>query len=85
MNNNNFENFIQYNTAENSVNVPFGRVAEHYLKNHPLLKNIRLKSQSRKKTSELIKEGIISIERVLILLNGKRKLVKKNQPIGLMI
>src|SRR6266498_5459754 len=64
MNNNNFENFIQYNTAENSVNVPFGRVAEHYLKNHPLLKNIRLKSQSRKKTSELIREGIISIERV---------------------
>ena len=41
MNNNNFENFIQYNTAENSVNVPFGRVAEYYLKNHPLLRNIR--------------------------------------------
>ena len=64
MNNNNFENFIQYNTAENSVNVPFGRVAEYYLKNHPLLRNIRLKSQSRKKTSILIKEGIILIERV---------------------
>jgi len=46
MNNNNFENFIQYNTAENSVNVPFGHVAEYYLKNHPLLRNIRLKSQS---------------------------------------
>jgi len=46
MNNNNFENFIQYNTAKNSVNVPFGRVAEYYLKNHPLLRNIRLKSQS---------------------------------------
>ncbi len=64
MNNNNFENFIQYNTAENSVNVPFGRVAEYYLKNHPLLRNIRLKSQSWKKTFTLIKEGIILIERV---------------------
>ena len=63
-NNSNFENFIQYNTAENSVNVSFGRAAEHYLKSHPLLKNIRLKSQSRKKTPELIKEGIISIKRV---------------------
>lgn len=64
MNNSNFENFIQYNTAENSVNVAFGRPAEYYLKNHPLLKNIRLKSQSRKKTPELIKKEIISIERV---------------------
>ena len=64
MNNEVFENLIQYNTAENSVNVPFGRTAEYYLKNHPLLKNIRLKSQSRKKTPELIKEGVISIERV---------------------
>ncbi|EXX63235.1 hypothetical protein RirG_154180 [Rhizophagus irregularis DAOM 197198w] len=64
MNNSNFENFIEYNTAENSVNVPFGRTAEYYLKNHPLLKNIRLKSQSQKKTPELVKEGIITIERV---------------------
>ncbi|PKY55815.1 hypothetical protein RhiirA4_427794 [Rhizophagus irregularis] len=64
MNNSNFENFIEYNTAENSVNVPFGRTAEYYLKNHPLLKNICLKSQSRKKTPELVKEGIITIERV---------------------
>ena len=64
MNNEVFENLIQYNTAENSVNVPFGRTAEYYLKNHPLLKNICLKSQSRKKTPELIKEGVISIERV---------------------
>ncbi|CAB5217590.1 unnamed protein product [Rhizophagus irregularis] len=64
MNSDSFENFIQYNTAENSVSVPFGRVAEYYLKNHPLLKNIRLKSQSRKKTPELIKEELILVERV---------------------
>ena len=64
MNNSNFENFIQYNTTENSVNVAFGRPAEYYLNNHPLLKNIRLKSQSRKKTPELIKKGFISIERI---------------------
>ena len=67
MSNSNFEHFehlIQYNVEENSVNVPFGRVAEYYLKNHPLLKNIRLKCQSRKRTPELVKTGIISIERV---------------------
>ena len=63
-NNSNFENFIQYNTAENSVNVSFGRAAEYYLKSHPLLKNIRLKSQSWKKTPELIKKEIISVKRV---------------------
>lgn len=59
---NDIESLIQYN--ENSVNIPFGRVAEYYLKNHPLLKNTRLKYQSRKKTPDLIKKGIISVKRV---------------------
>ena len=64
MSNSNLEHLIEYNVEENSVNVPFGRVAEYYLKNHPLLKNIRLKCQSRKRTPELVKAGIISVERV---------------------
>ncbi|CAB4379278.1 unnamed protein product [Rhizophagus irregularis] len=36
----NFAHLIQYND-DNSVNVPFGRVAEWYIFNHPLLKNIQ--------------------------------------------
>ncbi|PKY61806.1 hypothetical protein RhiirA4_432072 [Rhizophagus irregularis] len=59
----NFAYLIQYND-DNSVNVPFGRVAEWYIFNHPLLKNIRLKYQSRKRTPELIKADIIKICRV---------------------
>jgi hypothetical protein len=55
-----FENLIQYND-DNSVNVPFGRVAEWYIINHPLLKNIRLKCQTRR---GLIKAGIINVSRV---------------------
>ncbi len=62
MSNGNLEHLIQYNVKENSVNVPFGWVVEYYLKNHPLLKNIHLKCQSRKRTSKLVKAGIISIE-----------------------
>ena len=54
---------IQYN-EDNSVNVPFGRAAEWYIANHSLLKNRRLKSQSRLYTSELVKEGYIIIQRV---------------------
>ena len=57
------ENFIQYND-DDTVNVPFGRAAEWYISNHSLLKNIRLKCQSRKKTSELVNENIITINRV---------------------
>jgi hypothetical protein len=57
------EDFIQYNN-DNSVNVPFGRVAEWYIVNHPLLKNIRLKCQTRRETSGLIKSGIINVNRV---------------------
>src|SRR2546430_794219 len=57
------ENLVQYND-DDTVNVPFGRVAEWYISNHPLLKNIRLKYQSRKKTSELINENIIAISQV---------------------
>jgi hypothetical protein len=59
----NFAHLIQYND-DDTVNMPFGRAAEWYISNHPLLKNIRLKCQSRKKTPELIKADIISISRV---------------------
>ncbi len=59
----NFENLIQYND-DNTVNVPFGRVAEWYILNNPLLKDIRLKCQSRRRTSELVKENLISVNRV---------------------
>ncbi|UZO29201.1 uncharacterized protein OCT59_022687 [Rhizophagus irregularis] len=56
---------IQYNNdAENSVNVPFGRISEWYLANHPLLKDRRLKCLSRLYTSGLVKEGIINVQRV---------------------
>ena len=48
MSNGNLEHLIQYNVKENSVNVPFGWVVEYYLKNHPLLKNIHLKCQSKR-------------------------------------
>jgi len=39
------------------MNMPFGRIAKWYIFNHPLLKNIRLKCQSQKNISELIKAG----------------------------
>ncbi|PKY50959.1 hypothetical protein RhiirA4_467742 [Rhizophagus irregularis] len=56
---------IQYNNdTENSVNVPFGRISEWYLANHPLLKDRRLKCLSRLYTSGLVKEGIINVQRV---------------------
>ncbi|GBB98656.1 hypothetical protein RclHR1_03290014 [Rhizophagus clarus] len=55
--------YIQYN-EDNSVKVPFGHVAEWYISYHSLLKNRRLKSQSRLYTSELVKEGYIAIQRV---------------------
>ena len=58
-----YSTHIQYN-EDNSVKVPFGRVAEWYIANHPLLKDRRLKCQSRLYTSSLVKEGIINIERV---------------------
>lgn len=57
------EHFIQYND-DGTVNVPFGRVAEWYIENHSILKGFRLKCQSRKRTPDLIKEGIITISRV---------------------
>ena len=60
-----YSTHIQYNeNVKNSVNVPFGRVAEWYLSNHPLLKDRRLKCQSRLYTSGLVKEGIVNLERV---------------------
>ncbi|PKK55634.1 hypothetical protein RhiirC2_722348, partial [Rhizophagus irregularis] len=59
----NFDHLIQYND-DDTVNLPFGRVAEWYITNHPLLKNIRLKCQTRRRTPELINEGFISLNRV---------------------
>uniref|UniRef100_U9SN92 Uncharacterized protein n=1 Tax=Rhizophagus irregularis (strain DAOM 181602 / DAOM 197198 / MUCL 43194) TaxID=747089 RepID=U9SN92_RHIID len=47
-----------------TLNMPFGRVAEWYISNHSLLKNIRLKCQNRKKISELVNENIIAVSRV---------------------
>ncbi|GBC29331.2 hypothetical protein GLOIN_2v1545986 [Rhizophagus irregularis DAOM 181602=DAOM 197198] len=52
---------LKYYYDDNSVNVPFGRAAEWYIANHSLLKDRRLKSQSRLYTSELVKEGIDDI------------------------
>jgi hypothetical protein len=60
-----YSTYIQYNNDnENSVNVPFDRVAEWYLANHSLLKDRHLKCQSRLYTSNFIKDGIINVERV---------------------
>ncbi|RHZ85330.1 hypothetical protein Glove_67g95 [Diversispora epigaea] len=58
-----FENQIIYNN-DNTVSVPFGRAAEWYILQHPLLKNTRLKSQSCLNTPQLIKEQIIKLCRV---------------------
>lgn len=58
-----YSTHVQYN-EDNSVRVPFGRTAEWYIANHPLLKDRRLKCQSRLYTPSFVKEGIINIERV---------------------
>src|ERR1043165_9796137 len=75
-----YSTHIQYN-EDNSVNVPFRRAAEWYIANHSLLKNRRLKSQSRLYTSELVKEEYITIQRVegvVDFMNGKLKLEKQS-------
>ena len=59
-----YENQIIYNNDDNTVSVPFGRAAEWYIANHPLLKNTRLKSQSRLHTTKLIREGFIQLYRI---------------------
>ncbi|CAB4434887.1 unnamed protein product [Rhizophagus irregularis] len=56
------EKINNFYNEDNSVNVPFGRAAEWYIANHSLLKDRRLKSQSRLYTSELVKEGYITIQ-----------------------
>ncbi|GES96334.1 hypothetical protein GLOIN_2v1872702 [Rhizophagus clarus] len=58
-----YSTYIQYN-EDKSVKLPFGHIAEWYISNHSLLKNRCLKSQSRLYTSELVKEGYITIQRV---------------------
>ena len=58
-----YENQIKYND-DGSVNVPFGRAAEWYLANVQILKNYRLKNQSRQIVPKLSKAGILTVERV---------------------
>ena len=58
-----YSTYIQYN-EDNSVKVPFGKAAEWYIANHPLLKNRRLKCQSRQYTLGLVKKEIINVEKV---------------------
>jgi hypothetical protein len=62
INETNYSESIKYN-ADNTVNVPFGRAADWYINNVPMLKICRLKHQSRQKTPQLVKEGFIKIER----------------------
>ena len=42
----------------------FGRAAEWYLANIPILENCWIKSQSWQVTSKLVKAGILTMERV---------------------
>lgn len=58
-----YEDQIKYNN-DGSVNVPFGRAAEWYLDNVHILKNCRLKKQSRQATLKLVSDGILTVERV---------------------
>ena len=58
-----YESQIKYND-DGSVNVPFGRAAEWYLSNVQILKNYRLKNQSRQVTPKLVKAGVLTVERV---------------------
>jgi hypothetical protein len=58
-----YENQIKYND-DGSVNVPFGRAAEWYLANVQILKNYRLKNQSRQIVLKLSKAGILTVKRV---------------------
>jgi len=58
-----YEDQIKYNN-DGSVNVPFGRAAEWYLESVHILKNCRLKNQSRQATPKLVKAGILTVERV---------------------
>ena len=57
-----YEDQIKYNN-DGSVNVPFGCAAEWYLESVHILKNCRLKNQS-KQTTKLVKAEILTIERV---------------------
>jgi len=54
-----YEEQVKYNN-DGFVNVPFGQTAQWYLANLPILKNCRLKNQSRQITSA----GNLTIERV---------------------
>ncbi|CAG8755252.1 9074_t:CDS:1, partial [Cetraspora pellucida] len=54
------KNKIIFN-KNNTVSVPFGRIAESYILHHPLLKNTCLKFQSHLQTSQLIKKELITL------------------------
>src|SRR4051812_19236983 len=59
----NYTESIKYN-PDGTVNVAFGRAADWYINNVPMLKVCRLKRQSRQRTPQLVKGGFIEIKRV---------------------
>jgi hypothetical protein len=62
INENGYNEHVKYN-SDGTVNVPFGRTVEWYINSVPMLKMCRLKHQSRQKTPQLIKEGLIEVKR----------------------
>ncbi|RIB23534.1 hypothetical protein C2G38_2242639 [Gigaspora rosea] len=55
----------QYHVNDNgSINLPFGHAIEAYINTLPLLKNCKLRKQSRLCVNENIKSGLITIKRV---------------------
>ncbi|GBC07761.1 hypothetical protein RclHR1_07680015 [Rhizophagus clarus] len=61
INENGYREHVKYN-SDGTVNVPFGRTVEWYINSVPMLKVCRLKHQSRQKTSQLVKEGLIEVK-----------------------
>src|SRR5437868_6070800 len=56
-----YEEQIKYN-SNGPVNVIFGQAAEWYITNVLILKNCRLKNQSRQATVPLVKAEILTVE-----------------------
>ena len=51
-------------SEQSVVSLPFGRAVEEYIYRHDLLKNIRLKKQSRTKVNKAINTGLVTLQRV---------------------
>ncbi|CAG8648358.1 11757_t:CDS:2 [Paraglomus brasilianum] len=51
-------------SEQSVVSLPFGRAVEEYIYKHDLLKNIRLKKQSRTKVNKAINTGLVTLQRV---------------------